>query len=898
MSTAQNEEVWHALEADQVLVRLHSHHQGLTQEEAKRRLSQYGINRLPVAAKKPWWRRLLSQFNNLLIYILLLAAVVTLAIGHWLDASVILAVTVINALIGFIQEGKAASALEAIRRMLSPSAAVWRDGRLVSLDAEKLVPGDVVSLQAGDKVPADIRLLRCHDLRVDEAILTGESLPEEKQVQPVASMTGIADRQNMAYTGTLVTYGRATGVVTTTGSATEIGRISTLLEEVKSLTTPLLRQMDHFARWLTVAIALFCLATFLFGIYARDYATDVMFLAAVGLAVSAIPEGLPAIMTIALAIGVERMAHRRAIVRRLAAVETLGSVTTICCDKTGTLTRNEMMVQSVLTGRGEYQVSGQGYDPHGAFYCQQQALPTLPQELKELCQAALLCNDAELVASQGRWQMHGDPTEGALVVMAMKAGLEVGHLRKSFPRIDVIPFEAERRFMATLHHDHRGHSRIFIKGAPEEILDMCSAVGLDGETIPLDKEAWLQHMHEMASRGLRLLALAEKRLPKVGYQLTYEDFDYEVILLGLTGMIDPPRDEAIHAISQCRAAGIRVKMITGDHARTAEAIAAQMNLSDRNDVITGDDLEGMDAQQMRDALLDYNVFARTSPEHKLRLVEALQAGGEVVAMTGDGVNDAPALKRADVGVAMGKKGTEVSKEAAEIVLTDDNFASIVDAVREGRNVYDNLKKSILFVLPTNGGEALSILGAIFMGYPLPVTPVQILWINMVTTVTLALVLAFEPAESNIMQRPPRDPQAPLLDRFLSWRIIFVSIIMAAATLGLFIWQRSLGVTIEEARTVAVNTLVVCEIFYLFNSRYLSRSSFSLSGIGGNRYALYACLLLLLLQAIFTYLPLMQNLFSTTAINLHQWSLIAAVSAGLFLLVELEKAALRHRPHKS
>lgn len=884
---------WHSYDINTVFEEVSSSIDGLSHSNVQQRLQKFGLNRLRPTKKKSSFIRFLEQFQNVLIYVLICAASITALLGHWIDSGVIIGVVVINAIIGFIQEGKAEKALDAIRNMLSQTAMVKRDGKFINIPADQIVPGDVVLLQSGDKVPADLRLFKSHELHIEEAMLTGESIPVEKHIQPVVENATIGDRKCLAYSGTLVTYGQGQGVVIATGDLTEIGRISSLLLKVQVLTTHLLRQMATFAKWLTFSIGIIAAITFSYGVFIQGYSAGDMFLAAVGLAVAGIPEGLPAIMTITLALGVQRMAKKNAIVRRLPAVETLGSVTVICSDKTGTLTRNEMTVQTISTGAGVCKVSGTGYDPHGNFMLNNHEVTTddFPL-LHEVAQAALLCNDASLSEVDNQWQIQGDPTEGALVTLAHKAGLEHSYYQHLYPRTDGIPFESKHRFMATLHHDHAGHGFIYIKGAPERVLEMCNQQRMRGEDVLIDKVYWENCMHDMASSGQRLLAIAFKPANSEMQSLNYKDIESGLTLLGIVGIIDPPRQEAILAVQACQSAGIQVKMITGDHAITARAIGKQMGIGDGITVVNGTQLETYNEEQLQDAVQRSDIFARVSPEQKLQLVSALQAAGEVVSMTGDGVNDAPALKRADVGVAMGLKGTEVAKESAEIVLTDDNFASITHAVKEGRTVYDNLKKSILFVLPTNGGEALTIIVAIVMGKMLPITPAQILWINMITAVTLALTLAFEPPERNVMQRPPRSPREPLLSGFLIWRIIFVSLILVIGTFGLFLWERNHGASIELARTVAVNTLVMFEIFYLFSARFLVAPSLTFEGLFGNRYILYAIGLLLLIQLAFTYLDLMQLLFATSAMNTDAWLRVIAVSSSVFILVEIEKLFLR------
>ncbi len=886
--------VWHAETGAAALQRLGSRIEGLGAEEAAARLARYGPNRLRPPQRRGPLTRFLLQFHNVLIYVLLAAGVVTALLGHWIDTAVIFGVVVINALIGFVQEGKAERALEAIRNMLSLNATVTRDGRRFGVPAETLVPGDIVFLQSGDRVPADLRLIGVKNLQTQEAPLTGESLAVEKAIDPVGQNTDLGDRTSMAYSGTLVTRGQATGVVVATGGATEIGRISSMLAEVHTLTTPLIEQLATFGRILTAAIIVIAAATFVFGVMVQGYSTDDMFLAAVGLAVAAIPEGLPAILTITLAIGVQRMARRNAIIRRLPAVETLGSVSVICSDKTGTLTRNEMTVQSIATSRHLFDITGAGYQPIGDFLLGDAEIDVAHRPLlSEMARGACLCSDATVRREGDAWIVDGDPTEGALVVAAMKAGLDPEFEHKACPRIDVIPFESEHRFMATLHHDHAGHRAVYAKGAPERILDMCARQRGSSGDEPLDLDYWHGRMQAIAGRGQRVLALAARPIPDGTVDLQFSDVERGMTLIGLFGLADPPREEAIEAVSQCRSAGIQVKMITGDHAETARAIAGELGLDDGRRVLTGRELDALDDGHLSGLAAQSMVFARTSPQHKLRLVESLQAAGHVVAMTGDGVNDAPALKRADVGVAMGVKGTEAAKEAAEMVLADDNFASIANAVEEGRTVYDNIKKAIVFILPTNGGEAFTIITAIALGRLLPITAAQILWINMITAVTLALSLAFEPAERNVMRRVPRRRDEPILSGFLIWRILFVSAILVAGTFGMYLWQRELGGSVELARTAAVNTLVMFEVFYLFSARFLYASSFSVNGLFGSRPALIAVALVVVFQILFTYAPPFQYLFRTEALDLMSWLVIVAVGSSVFFLVEAEKFVL-HR----
>jgi magnesium-transporting ATPase (P-type) len=886
---------WHAWTASKTLDAFASNPNGLSSREAAARLVTCGPNRLKPPKAGSTLARFLHQFQNVLIYVLLAAAGVTAALGHWTDSGVIIAVVIINAAIGFVQEGRAERALDAIRDILSPVATVFRDRRRMTIQADGLVPGDVVAIQSGDKVPADLRLIRMKNLRIQEAVLTGESMPVDKSLDPVPPDALLGDRNSMAFSGTLVIFGQGTGVVVATGDASQIGQVSELLAGVETLTTPLLRQMEAFGRWLTVAIVALSAITFGIGVLGHGFLPSDMFLAAVGLAVAAIPEGLPAIMTITLAIGVERMARRNAIIRRLPAVETLGSVSIICSDKTGTFTRNEMMVQNLATGRHMFEVSGAGYAPSGEFLLD--GVPVSPDHrprLQALTLGALLCSDATVHQAGDGWRVDGDPMEAAFSVVGAKAGLDPEFERKARPRTDEIPFEAEHQFMATLHHDHEGNGIIYVKGAPERVLDMCESQHNPGGDGPIDRPYWRARIDEMAARGERVLALGVKAAAPDKRALTFADIADGVTLLGLFGLADPVREEAIDAVAACRGAGIRVKMITGDHAGTARAIATRLALQNSGDVLTGADLDRMPAKEMARRAANTDVFARTSPEHKLRLVEALQSHGDTIAMTGDGVNDAPALKRAGVGIAMGRKGSEAAKEAAEMVLADDNFASIAHAVEEGRTVYDNIKKSILFILPTSGGEAFTIVVAVSLGLALPITAVQILWINMITTVTLALALAFEPPEAGVMKRPPRRADEPILSGFAIWRIVYISSALVAGVFGVFTWATRGGMEVEAARTVAVNTLVMFEAFYLLSVRRLEAWAFSGLFVREARVTWGAIAALVAIQMLFTYAPVMQTLFHSRPLSLDAWIVIVSVAASVFVLVEIEKSLLRAR----
>lgn len=880
---------WHQLPVDKTLEELSTSADGLTRKEAQKRLEEHGLNKLPEPETQSALMRFLLQFHNVLIYVLLIAAVITALLDHWLDTWVILAVVVINAFIGFIQEGKAEKALESIRKMLSLDATVKREGERRTIDAENLVPGDIVLLESGDKIPADLRLIRVRNLKVEESALTGESVAVEKHTDPVAADAVPGDQKCMAFSGTSVVYGRATGVVVETGSHTELGKINRMITEVEKMTTPLLRQIDSFGKTLSVVILVITGLFFAIGYFLRDYAIDEIFLAVISLAVAAIPEGLPAIMTITLAIGVQAMARRNAIIRRLPSVETLGSVTVICSDKTGTLTRNEMTARSVITASGSYEIEGAGYAPDGEIHYNGKPVNASDESiLYELIKTVRTCSDADIYQENGQWTLEGDPTEGALVTLGYKAGL--ADFRP--PRIDHIPFESEHQYMATLN-EVNGEKLIYVKGAPEKLLDLCHTQRTDDGDRKLDRTYWMQEMDRLAEDGRRVLASAVGRAKDGINQIEHGDIGDQLTFLGLVGIIDPPRAEAIEAIKTCKEAGIKVKMITGDHVITARAIGKELGIGDGAKAISGAELATMNDDELRKAAMEYDVFARTSPEHKLRLVTALQAEKMICAMTGDGVNDAPALKRADVGIAMGIKGTEVTKDAAEMVLADDNFASIANAVEEGRTIYDNLRKAILFIIPTNGAESLVIMAAVLMGMVLPITPVQILWVNMVTAVTLALALSFEPTETGVMKRPPRDSDAPILDGYFVWRIGFVSILIGGLTLAMYTWLKQNGYDIETARTIAVNTLVAGQVFYLFNCRKLHTPALG-KGFFNNRAAFYAAGILIILQLVFTYAPFMNQLFGTDPHVYNYW--VFPVIAGLFvfLMVELEKYLLGQR----
>jgi magnesium-transporting ATPase (P-type) len=889
-SPAAGEAGPHAMPAEAALAAVEADSNGLTEAEAARRLERFGPNRLPEPPRRSPALRFLAHFHNVLIYVLLASAAITAALGHLVDTGVILAVVIANAIIGFIQEGRAEQAMDAIRQMLAPKSAALRDGERRSVDSASLVPGDIVMLEAGDRVPSDLRLIEAAGLRIEEAILTGESVPVDKATRPVAADAPIGDRSSMAFSGTLVAAGAGRGVVVATGAATEIGRISGMLAKVETLSTPLVRQMDAFARWLTILILLLAAVLLVYGYFVGHLPFAEMFMAVVGLSVAAIPEGLPAVLTITLAVGVQAMARRNAIVRRLPAIETLGSVSVICSDKTGTLTRNEMMAATLASAGHTYFVAGDGYAPEGSLRLADADVdPAEHALLVEFARAAALCNDSALRSHETGWTVEGDPMEGALKALAGKIMRQGPAPFGDWRRSDTIPFDAQHRYMAVLHHDHEGHACIHVKGAPERLLAMCSAQrAADGGTEPLDPAYWHGRIDEIAAQGQRVLALAARSVPQAHVVLNTADLDEDLVLIGLVGLIDPPRPEAIAAVAECREAGIRVKMITGDHTGTAAAIARQIGLQNPDKVLSGADIEGIDDAELAAVAIDADIFARTSPEHKLRLVTALQSHGLTVAMTGDGVNDAPALKRADAGIAMGRKGSEAAKEASELVLADDNFASIVAAVREGRTVYDNIKKVISWTLPTNAGESMTIVVALFLGMALPITAVQILWVNLMTGITLGLALAFEPTEANTMRRPPRPRHESLLTGELIWHIILVSVLFLAAVFGMYAYAVDKGYGPELAQTIALNTLVVLEIFHLFFIRNIYGTSLTWQAVRGTRVVWACTVIVTLAQFAVTYLPPLQRVFGTHGVALFDGLLIVAVGVVFFAVIESEK----------
>jgi cation-transporting ATPase F len=883
---------WHSQSADSIAIKLNTDSvKGLSDDEVVDRQQKFGLNKLTEHKGAGPLKRFLLQFHQPLVYILLAAVFVTMALQEWVDSGVIFAVVLVNALIGFVQESKALQAISALSSSIKSTATVIRNGKRDTVAAEELVPGDLVALQAGDKVSADIRLVKIRDLQIDESALTGESVPVEKSTAAVPDINQLGDRHNMSFSSTLVTYGNGLGIVTGTGDDTEIGKISTLIATTQTLDTPLTKRIKHFSHILLYAIvALAALTVFIGWLHGQPLLES--FMAAVALAVGAIPEGLPAAVTIMLAIGVSRMAKRRAVIRNLPAVETLGSTTVVCSDKTGTLTKNEMTVEELWSGGQRYKATGNGYDPRGEIQLNDNAID-VPSHMAVLAilEAGLLCNDANLHPPAGdseQWRITGDPTEAALLVAARKANIDTQSVVAE--RLDSIPFQSEYQYMATLHQ--RSDERfIYLKGSIESVLPKCACMlGESGEQQPVDTDVIKTQVEEMAGRGLRVLAFARKLVDSSLTTIDHDNVADGLEFLGLQAMIDPPRPEATRAVAACHLAGIDVKMITGDHALTATSIAKQLGIvtsSDVNAAVTGYDLAELKESEFIEIANNNKVFARVTPDNKLQLVKALQQQGHVVAMTGDGVNDAPALRRADIGVAMALNGTEVARDAADMMLTDDNFATVIAAVEEGRGVFDNLKKFIVWTLPTNGGEGLVILLAVILGVSLPLLPVHILWVNMTTAIFLGLMLAFEPKEAGIMQRPPNKPDAPILDSILLWRILLVSLLLCVSAFGLYALELSWGASQAEARTVAVAMFVVGEAFYLLNCRSLQRSVFDV-GLFSNMWIWVGITAMAILQLLFTYLPIMNEWFNTAPISAEAWLRVFVCGTLISIIVGLEK----------
>ncbi len=910
-----------ARSADELLHVLASAPDGLSTVEAEARARELGFNATPTPPKPGVFAKIWVHLSDVLILILLGAGVLKAFVGDWLDFAIIMIVAVVNVGVGMFQEGRAEKALDSIKGLLALTADTKRDGNWVTVDAETLVPGDVVRVRSGDRIPADMRLLECVNLQVDESILTGESDAAVKQLEAVEPDAPVGDRTNMLHSGTLVVSGTGVAVVSATGSRTEIGRIQTLMSEVDELETPLSRQLASLGKFIAIAVGVMALVMVLIGVFVHNFTLDETISAAIGFAVAAIPEGLPALVTITLAMGVQQMARRNAITRRLTAVEALGSITTICSDKTGTLTKNEMTARVVVTSEAQFTVSGEGYEPVGELRSGDRPV-TFGDDprLARLVAAGSMCNDAQVIKEDGHWRLVGQPTEGAIRVMATKAGFDVEHERRA-----VVPFESSHKFMATIDAYEAPAGvlgdapqqvvALHAVGAPDRLFDRAThQYAANGTLVPLDLTYWENAQAKLGSTGLRVLAVAGKVVAGTeladAENLILDDIA-GLVMYGLVGIVDPPRPEAVAAIAECQRAGIDVVMITGDHAGTATAIALELgivvNQADGTvacpaghtgrAVMTGADVDELGPDGLREAVKTVRVFARTSPEHKLRIVEALQTNGHVVAMTGDGVNDAPALQRADVGVAMGIKGTEATKEAAEVVLADDNFATIERAIEEGRRIFDNIRKSVVFLLPTNGAQSLVILVAVLFGWALPLTPAQILWVNMVTAVTLSLALAYEPGEPGLMSRKPRDPREGVLTRGAVLHVGLVSLLIGGVTLLVVAIETARGSSPEVVHTTAVTMLAVGQLAYLLNCRFLHRSSITPDVLRGNKMVWIAASALIALQLVFTLVPAMNSWFGSTPISLDRWGLTIALAVGVFLIVELGKLVQRRTEDK-
>ncbi len=876
---------WYQSTVKETFEKLRASESGLSDSEIKERLLQFGLNKFIEEEKTSRLKILIHQFTSPLIYILLIAGVVTIFLKEYIDSGVIFAVVILNAIIGYIQEYKAEESVRALKKMVVPKAKVLREGKEKEINSEDLVPGDIVLLASGVRVPADLRLFKTIELRVEEAMLTGESLPAEKVTSPIkeANLTP-GDQKNMAFMGTIVVSGRAKGVVVETGHSTVLGQIATEVREVAVVKTPLQYKLMRFAKLIGILVIAFSALVFGVGILLGGKASE-MFMIAVATAVSAIPEGLPVAVTIVMAIGVARMARRNAVIRKLPAVETLGSTTVIGSDKTGTLTKNEMTVRVVYDGEKAYRISGIGYEPKGEILYQLEPVDIKASaNLLMVFRIGMLCNESNIYEEEGEFKVDGDPTEGALIVSAMKAGLNLIEETRHYPQTAIIPFESEHGYMATLHR-HGGKKFIFVKGAPEKILDMCTECVVKDK---IETKEILNKAHLFAREGMRVLAMAYKEAPQDIDEITHHDVEENLVYVGLQGMIDPPRTDVMDAVKGCKKAGIKVVMITGDHAATASAIAKMLGISsEESGVMTGKEIEAMSDDELFNKVKDISVFARVSPKHKLRIVEQLIRYGEIVAVTGDGVNDAPALRAAHIGIAMGKSGTDVAKEASDMVLADDNFASIFAAVEEGRVVYDNIKKVTLFLISCGFGELIAIIGTIVMGYPIPYIPAQILWLNLVTNGLQDVALAFEPAEKGVLNRPPRNPKEGILSSLMVQRTVLMGITLAAGTLFLFISNLNAGVPLERARTIALTTMVFFQFYQAFNCRSETQSVFRMSPIS-NPLLFISMIAAFLAQLSVIYVPAFQWVFRTVPITMNEWVQIFLVSTTIILVVEMDK----------
>jgi len=891
---------WHAMDPEEVFKRLGTGKDGLSEAQGKQRLEETGPNSLEAEEGIGPLRLLARQVHNPLIYLLAGAAVLSLFIGHRVDAAVIAGVIVLNTLLGFFQEWRAEGALNALREMAAPHARVLRDGKSVEIDASRVAPGDVLVLETGDRVVADALLLSGDNLQVDESALTGESQPVAKQPGKVAENTPMADRQNMVWMSTNVTGGRGRAVVVETGMRTEMGRIAGEVRATGRESTPLQKRMHKLGIVLGVAGIALAAAVFGLGIL-RNYDAVEMLMFAVAVAVSAIPEGLPAVISVTLALGVRRMADRHAIIRRMSAVETLGSTTVICSDKTGTITKNQMTVRMLWADGQTFEVSGEGYEPEGELQkAGGETIGGLPDPLERLLRIGVLSNNANLKEEEGQWRVEGNPSEGALLAVAIKAGMNIDQMRQDGQRLAEVPFSSDTKYMATLHSEEDGAGRVaYVKGAPERIMEFCSHVLRDGKPVELNEDLRREIVEingQFASQALRVMAGAYREMPQGKDNLEQADVEGGLTLAGLWGMIDPPREESIKAVSDAKGAGIHPVMITGDHAATALAIARQVGIAEDGEALTGQDIEGMEKPDLAKAALEGGLFARVSPAHKLKIMEALKEQGHIVAMTGDGVNDAPALKGADIGVAMGRAGTEVAKEAADMVLTDDNFATIVHAVEEGRVIYSNLRRVVFFLLATNLGEILTLAAALVIGLDLPLTAVMILWVNLVTDGACTVPLGVEPRHSDVLKHPPRDPKEFIVDRRVALRMALLTPIMAAGTLGLF-WYAQQNGGLDYARTVAFTTMAAFQWFQAFNARSNYQSVFSI-GVFSNKWVLLGVGIAILLQLGAVHTPVGQLLFGTTGLSWTDWLWIAMVSGTIWVADEiLKQLGVYGRPPK-
>ncbi|MDE2180707.1 MAG: cation-translocating P-type ATPase [candidate division NC10 bacterium] len=875
--------LWHTLSNETVFAHLKSTPTGLTEAEAAQRLAEYGPNELQAAHRISPWTILFEQFKNVLIVILLVATALSAFLGHGIEALAIAVIVLFAVLLGFVQEYRAECATEALRKMVAPTATAFRDREEVEIPARALVPGDVVLLRAGDKIPADVRLIEAVNLQIEEAALTGESIPVDKYAAPLTNgELTLGDRRNMAYAGTAATYGRGRAVVVATGMHTEFGKIAQMLQTVETGRTPLQENLDKVGHVLAWAAFVVVAAIVVLGLY-RGQPFIEMLIFGIALAVAVVPEALPAVVTISLAIGVQRMVKRHALMRRLSAVETLGSTSVICSDKTGTLTKDEMTVRKIFVAGQMLDVSGAGYEPHGRFL--RAGLISEPSSpLQQLLRAATLASDAHIVHSEvnGRWHVKGDPTEGALIVVAAKAGLNKADLDSQSPRVSEIPFTSETKRMTTLHSEPEGIVA-YAKGAPEIILDSCVRhMTTDGAT-PLDaesREMILETARRMASEALRVLAVASKP------SATRENAEHDMTFLGLVGMIDPPRPEAKAAIETCEHAGIKPVMITGDHPLTAQAVARELGLLKTGRVVTGAELEAMSEAEFECEVENIDVYARVSPAHKLRVVTALQKKGHITAMTGDGVNDAPALKKADIGIAMGITGTDVTKEAAAMTLTDDNFASIVAAVEEGRGIFGNIKKYLMYLISCNIGEIVLMAGATLLDLPLPLTAVQILYVNLATDGLPALALAVDPPEPDLMRRKPRNPRTGIFTRPVVTVMMVGGLWSAAVNLGLFAWALHSGRSIEHAMTMTFVSLVLIESFKAYNFRSDRHSV--LNQPFANRWLNLAIVWGLVPLAIIVYAPFLHEPFSTVSLSLTDWAIVVVLASTVSPVLESAK----------